>query len=69
MAGAGVVAEALKRVSVAPVLLSASKFLKWDDVSLFYLSNIILLTLLSPEYEFHQKVMFVFVVLEKFYTN
>eukprot|EP00795_Rhopilema_esculentum_P013424 gene13424-4293_t len=31
MAGAGVVAEALKRVSVAPVLLSASKFLKWDD--------------------------------------
>eukprot|EP00112_Aurelia_sp_Birch-Aquarium-sp1_P001907 Seg1208.8 transcript_id=Seg1208.8/GoldUCD/mRNA.D3Y31 product="1-phosphatidylinositol 4 5-bisphosphate phosphodiesterase beta-1" protein_id=Seg1208.8/GoldUCD/D3Y31 len=31
MAGAGVVAETLKQVTVAPILLKTSKFLKWDD--------------------------------------
>ena len=38
MAGAGVVAEALKQVSVPNVLITPAKFLKWDDVSSIVMS-------------------------------
>ena len=43
MAGAGVVAEALKQVSVPHILITPAKFLKWDDVS----SLVILFLILS----------------------
>lgn len=35
MAGAGVVAEALKQLSVSQILINPVKFLKWDDVSYY----------------------------------